>query len=166
MLLHQQFVRNAKRHSNKLAIKDKTTKSEVSYGRALIGALILSKKFEKYDKGYIGIMIPTSAGCALATVGALMSGRVPVMINYSTGAEQNSRFAQEKCSFKTIITSKALLDKTPNPDREEIREAISGNLCRCTGYVKIVDAIEAVSMAGRQQVGCSPMQPKESTNYE
>ena len=115
MLLHQQFVRNAKRHSKKLAIKDKTTKSEVSYGRALIGALILSKKFEKYDKGYIGIMIPTSAGCALATVGALMSGRVPVMINYSTGAEQNSRFAQEKCSFKTIITSKALLEKIKCP---------------------------------------------------
>jgi len=110
MLLHQQFVRNAKRYSKKIAIKDKTTKSEVTYGRALIGALILSKKFDQFDQGYIGIMIPTSAGCALATVGALMSGRVPVMINYSTGAETNAKFAQEKCKFKTIITSKALLD--------------------------------------------------------
>lgn len=115
MLLHQEFVRNAKRDSKKFAIKDKTTKSNVTYGRALIGALILAKKFEKYDKGYIGIMIPTSAGCALATVGALMSGRVPVMINYSTGAEQNSKFAQEKCNFKTIITSKKLLDKIQCP---------------------------------------------------
>ncbi len=115
MLLHQEFVRNAKRYSKKIAIKDKTTKSEVPYARALIGALILSKKFEKYDKGYIGIMIPTSAGCALATVGALMSGRVPVMINYSTGAEENCRFAQEKCSFSTIITSKKLLEKINCP---------------------------------------------------
>ncbi len=115
MLLHQQFVRMAKRHSKKFAIKDKTTKSDVTYGRALIGALILSKKFSKYDEGYIGIMIPTSAGCALATVGALMSGRVPVMINYSTGAEDNARFAQEKCNFSTIITSKALLDKINCP---------------------------------------------------
>ncbi len=115
MLLHQEFVRNAKRYSKKLAIKDKTTKSELTYSRALIGALILSKKLEKYDRGYIGIMIPTSAGCALATVGTLMSGRVPVMINYSTGAENNARFAQEKCSFKTIITSKALLDKIDCP---------------------------------------------------
>jgi len=115
MLLHQEFVRNAKRYSKKLAIKDKTTKSEVPYSRALIGALILSKKFEAYDKGYIGIMIPTSAGCALATVGALMSGRVPVMINYSTGAENNARYAQEKCDFKTIITSKALLEKIDCP---------------------------------------------------
>ena len=98
MLLHQQFVRMAKKHAKKLAIKDKTTKSDVTYNRALIGALILAKKFQKYEKGYIGIMIPTSAGCALATVGALMSGRVPVMINYSTGAENNARYAQDKCS--------------------------------------------------------------------
>lgn len=115
MLLHQQFVRMAKKHSKKLAIKDKTTKSEVPYSRALIGALILAKKFKQYDKGYIGIMIPTSAGCALATVGALMSGRVPVMINYSTGADKNAKYAQEKCSFKTIITSKALLEKINCP---------------------------------------------------
>jgi len=115
MLLHQQFVKMAKKHSKKLAIKDKTTGSDVTYGRALIGALILSKKFRKYDEGYIGIMIPTSAGCALASVGALMSGRVPVMINYSTGAEQNAKYAQEKCNFKTIITSKALLEKINCP---------------------------------------------------
>ncbi|MCK5137331.1 MAG: AMP-binding protein [Bacteroidales bacterium] len=115
MLLHQQFVKMAKKHSKKFAIKDKTTKSNVTYGRALIGALILSKKFKKYDEGYIGIMIPTSAGCALATVGALMSGKVPVMINYSTGAEQNAKYAQEKCNFKTIITSKALLEKINCP---------------------------------------------------
>ena len=49
------------------------------------------------------------------------------------------------CSPGMVITAKALLDKNPNPTREEIREAISGNLCRCTGYVKIVDAIEAAS---------------------
>ena len=40
MQLHVAFVKNAKRHSKKMAIKDKTTKSEVPYGRALIGALI------------------------------------------------------------------------------------------------------------------------------
>ena len=115
MQLHQQFVRNAKRLGKKLAIKDKTTKSDVPYSRALIGALILAKKFQKYDKGYIGIMIPTSAGCALASVGALMSGRIPVMINYSTGAEANAKYAQKKCNFKTIIASRALLEKINCP---------------------------------------------------
>lgn len=115
MLLHQKFVRMAKKNAKKLAIIDKTTGKNVTYSRALIGALILSSKFEKYDKGFIGIMIPTSAGCALATAGALMSGRVPVMINYSTGAESNAKYAQKKCKFRTIITSKALLDKIGCP---------------------------------------------------
>ncbi|NQU84845.1 MAG: AMP-binding protein [Mariniphaga sp.] len=131
MLLHQQFVRNAKRLSKKLAIIDKTRGTSVSYSRALIGALILTSKFKKYDKGFIGIMIPTSAGCALATVAALMSGRIPVLINYSTGAEKNAKYAQAKCKFKTIITSKALLEKINCPVTEgmvlieEIMESVS-----------------------------------------
>lgn len=115
MLLHQQFVLMAKRHSGKLAIIDRTTEKKVTYSRALIGSLILSSKFKKYEKGFLGIMIPTSAGCALATVGTLMSGRIPVMINYSTGAAENARYAQKKCKFKTIITSKALLEKIKCP---------------------------------------------------
>ncbi len=49
-----------------------------------------------------------------------------------------------QCGFCTpgmILTTKALLDKTPNPTREEVLMALSGNLCRCGGYVKIVDAV-------------------------
>jgi acyl-[acyl-carrier-protein]-phospholipid O-acyltransferase/long-chain-fatty-acid--[acyl-carrier-protein] ligase len=105
----------AKKHASKPAVIDKTTGRDATYSRALIGSLILKSKFEKYDKGFIGIMIPTSAGCALATVGALMSGRTPVMINYSTGAETNAKYAQKKCKFTTIITSKALLEKINCP---------------------------------------------------
>jgi acyl-[acyl-carrier-protein]-phospholipid O-acyltransferase/long-chain-fatty-acid--[acyl-carrier-protein] ligase len=105
----------AKKHAKKLAVIDKTTGQSVTYSKGLIGALILSSKFNRYDKGFIGIMIPTSAGCALASVGALMSGRIPVMINYSTGAETNAKYAQKKCKFKTIITSKALLEKIGCP---------------------------------------------------
>jgi acyl-[acyl-carrier-protein]-phospholipid O-acyltransferase/long-chain-fatty-acid--[acyl-carrier-protein] ligase len=105
----------AKKQAEKLAVIDKTTGKNVTYSRALIGALILSSKFQKYEKGFIGIMIPTSVGCALATVGALMSGRIPVMINYSTGAETNAKYAQKKCKFKTIITSRALLEKINCP---------------------------------------------------
>ena len=115
MLLHQQFVRMAKKNASRIAINDKTTEREITYSKALIGALILSSKFKKYDKGFIGIMIPTSAGCALATVGTLMSGRIPVMINYSTGAQTNAKYAQQKCRFRTIITSKALLEKIECP---------------------------------------------------
>ncbi|MEA5058815.1 MAG: (2Fe-2S)-binding protein [Candidatus Pelethousia sp.] len=50
-----------------------------------------------------------------------------------------------QCGFCTpgmILSAKALLDKNPHPTDDEIRTAISGNLCRCTGYVKIVDAVK------------------------
>ena len=115
MLLHHQFVHIAKKYGKKIAIIDKTRRKKVSYAKSLIASLMLSSKFEKYDKGFIGIMIPTSAGAALTVLGALMSGRIPVMINYSTGAQQNAEYAQKKCGFKTIITSKALLEKIECP---------------------------------------------------
>ena len=118
MLLHQEFVRNAKKLGKKTAIIDKTTKRTVPYSRALIGALILKKKFKKIEDEYIGVMIPTSAGCALATLGILMNGKVPVMINYSTGAAQNAKYAQKKVGFKTIVASKALLEKIECPVME------------------------------------------------
>ena len=47
----------AKKHSKKLAVIDKTTKKNITYSTALIGALILNSKFKKYDEGFIGIMI-------------------------------------------------------------------------------------------------------------
>jgi carbon-monoxide dehydrogenase small subunit len=44
-----------------------------------------------------------------------------------------------------IVAAKSLLDENPKPTREEIKVGISGNLCRCTGYVKIIDSIEAAA---------------------
>jgi carbon-monoxide dehydrogenase small subunit len=48
------------------------------------------------------------------------------------------------CTPGMLIAAKALLDSNPKPSRDEIRVAIAGNLCRCTGYIKIIDAIESV----------------------
>ncbi len=111
MQLHEQFVHTAKKYSSKLAIIDRTLNRRTEYGKALIASLIIAEKFKAYDPGFLGVMVPTSTGCMLSVLGALMSGRTPVMINYSTGAAQNCEYAQEKCAFKTIITSKALLEK-------------------------------------------------------
>jgi aerobic-type carbon monoxide dehydrogenase small subunit (CoxS/CutS family) len=46
------------------------------------------------------------------------------------------------CIPGILLTAKALLDKNPHPGRDEIRQALSGNLCRCTGYTKILQAVE------------------------
>ena len=46
------------------------------------------------------------------------------------------------CTPGFLCTAKALLDRTPRPSRQEIREALSGNLCRCTGYLQIFEAVE------------------------
>ena len=58
-----------------------------------------------------------------------------------------------QCGFCTpgmVLSAKALLDKNPNPTDEEIRVAISGNLCRCTGYTKIIKAIKSAA----QKMSC------------
>ena len=54
------------------------------------------------------------------------------------------------CSPAMLMTAKALLDKYSNPDREQIREAISGNICRCTGYAKIIEAVEQAAKSNKK----------------
>ena len=58
-----------------------------------------------------------------------------------------------QCGFCTpgiLISARALIDRTPNPSDDEIREALVGNLCRCTGYLRIVEAVKEA--ASRQRV--------------
>lgn len=54
------------------------------------------------------------------------------------------------CTPGILMTARALLDHEPHPSRARIREALAGNLCRCTGYAQIVDAVEAVSRANTE----------------
>jgi carbon-monoxide dehydrogenase small subunit len=54
------------------------------------------------------------------------------------------------CTPGMVISTKALLDRNPNPSEAEIREALSGNLCRCTGYGQIVEAVQAAARSLRQ----------------
>lgn len=65
-----------------------------------------------------------------------------------------------QCGFCTpgiLISSKALLNRVPNPSEEEIREALVGNLCRCTGYLRIIDAVRDAARRQRGQAESLPI---------
>ena len=58
-----------------------------------------------------------------------------------------------QCGFCTpgmIMSARALLNNNPNPNREEIKEAMQGNLCRCTGYETIIESVEAAAREGEK----------------
>ena len=62
--------------------------------------------------------------------------------------------AAVQCGFCTpgmVMAAKALLDKNPDPTEEEIKEAMKGNLCRCTGYVKILEAVKRAAQVMRKE---------------
>src|SRR3989442_6336909 len=65
------------------------------------------------------------------------------------------------CTPGILLTAKVLLEKAPRPSRDEIKEALGGNLCRCTGYIKIFEAVElaAARMAGE------PAEPAKESIY-
>lgn len=145
MLLHHHFIRVAKKEGKKPAFIDLTTGRRISYSSALVGSLILAEKIRKYEAGFIGIMLPTSAGCALSLIGSLLAGRTPVMINYSTGAGANARYAQKKCGFATIITSRALLEKI--------------NCQPVEGMVFIEDIMQGISVADKAKAALAAKLP-------
>jgi carbon-monoxide dehydrogenase small subunit len=93
---------------------------------------------------------------ACLTLAAGLAGRSLVTIE---GLEDDAldplqsafaRLGAAQCGFCTpgmILSARALLSETPSPSAEEVRAALAGNLCRCTGYVKIVDAVLAAAHA-------------------
>ncbi len=101
------------------------------------------------------VLAADAAGAQIVTVEGLAEGDKlhPVQQAFiDTGAVQ--------CGYCTpgfIISVKALLDRTTNPTPEEIEEAVSGNICRCTGYAKIVDAIQ---IAARRLQGSTGLASK------
>ncbi|HEY2987019.1 MAG TPA: (2Fe-2S)-binding protein [Candidatus Binatia bacterium] len=81
-----------------------------------------------------------SEGSEITTVEGLIQGGRPHRLQRAfadLGATQCGY-----CIPGILLTAKALLDKNPHPSRDEIRQALSGNLCRCTGYTKILQAVE------------------------
>ncbi|MDA8585015.1 (2Fe-2S)-binding protein [Rhodobacteraceae bacterium] len=91
----------------------------------------------------------STEGRRIDTTGGLAGGPElhPLQTAFMEGFAAQCGF----CTAGMLMAAKALLDKTPNPTREDVVEAISGNLCRCTGYEPIIDAIltAAARMQGR-----------------
>jgi carbon-monoxide dehydrogenase small subunit len=92
-------------------------------------------------------------GCEVTTIEGLAGGHElhPLQAAFAD-------LGGSQCGYCTpgfLVTAKALLDRNPDPTREEIREALSGNLCRCTGYHQIVESVEAAARAMRERNGGS-----------
>lgn len=88
------------------------------------------------------VLAPQIDGRSVATVEGLMRGDAlsPLQESFMDHDAAHCGF----CTPGMLMSAQALLDETPRPDEAAIRKAISGNLCRCTGYVQIVEAIQHV----------------------
>ncbi len=79
-------------------------------------------------------------GCEIVTVEGLAERGAPHALQTAF-----AELGAAQCGYCTpgiLVTAKALLDHQPHPSRQEIRQALAGNLCRCTGYSKILEAVE------------------------
>ena len=159
-----------KTYTIELTVNGEMKEAEVTAGETLLHAL--REKFGhvevkegcgKGDCGACAVLLNGKAVNACLTL-ALQAHRQEVMTLKGVGTPENPHPLQQsfvnhgaiQCGFCTpgmIVSAKALLDQNPHPTRDNIREAISGNLCRCTGYKKIVDAIEDAAGRLRQKAG-------------
>jgi aerobic-type carbon monoxide dehydrogenase small subunit (CoxS/CutS family) len=88
----------------------------------------------------LALPVEHQAPAAIVTVEGLAEGARPHALQTAF-----AELGAAQCGYCTpgmLVTAKALLDQTPAPSREQVVEALSGNLCRCTGYVKIFEAVE------------------------
>lgn len=124
--------------------------------RNKLGAVEVKDGCSKGDCGACTVILNGKAVNACLTL-ALQADGKEVMTIKGIGSVQDPHPLQRsfvekgavQCGFCTagqVLSAKVLLDKNPAPARDEIKEAISGNLCRCTGYTKIVEAIEDSAM--------------------
>jgi carbon-monoxide dehydrogenase small subunit len=106
---------------------------------------------EQGECGSCSVLLDGELVCACLVLAAQADGHDLVTVE-GLGAGDDLHPVQQafvdagavQCGFCTpglVVATSALLERTPNPSEDEIREALSGNLCRCTGYTKIFDAV-------------------------
>ena len=107
---------------------------------------------EQGECGSCSVLLDGELVCACLVLAAQADGHDIVTVE-GLGAGDDLHPVQQafvdagavQCGFCTpglVVATAALLQQTPNPSEDEIREALSGNLCRCTGYMKIFDAVQ------------------------
>jgi aerobic-type carbon monoxide dehydrogenase small subunit (CoxS/CutS family) len=89
---------------------------------------------------YLGV---EAVGRNVTTIEGLIKGTQPHPLQIAFAERGGSQCGY--CSPGMILSGVALLERNPTPTRQEIKEALAGNLCRCTGYTKIIDAVESAS---------------------
>jgi carbon-monoxide dehydrogenase small subunit len=128
--------------------------------RNKLGATEVKNGCGKGDCGSCAVLLDGNPVNSCLTLAVQADGKEIVTLR-GIGTEQEPHLLQMsfvkhgaiQCGFCTsgmIVTAKALLNQHPSPNREGIREAISGNLCRCTGYKKIIDAIHDAILEGKK----------------
>ena len=139
------------------AVTPHTTLLEaLRYGLALTGS---KQGCDKGDCGACTVLIDGEPVLACITLALACEGReVGTVEGLATGATPHElqdafdRTGGAQCGFCTpgmLMSAAALLERNPSPTRDEISHALSGNLCRCTGYTKILDAVEMAAAERR-----------------
>jgi carbon-monoxide dehydrogenase small subunit len=107
---------------------------------------------EQGECGSCSVLLDGELVCSCLVLAAQAEGHEVTTVEGLAGGDGRLHRVQEafaragavQCGFCTpglVVAAAALLDEVPSPDDDEIREALSGNLCRCTGYAKIFDAV-------------------------
>ena len=109
--LGARFIQTAKRRWSSFCMADSTGR-ELTFGRALVGSLLLSRAIRRLPavQQYVGLLLPACVGGALANIGTAIAGRIPVNLNFTAGHDAMAA-AIERCDIRTIVTSKAFLAK-------------------------------------------------------
>ncbi|HEX6268431.1 MAG TPA: 2Fe-2S iron-sulfur cluster-binding protein [Burkholderiales bacterium] len=127
----------------------------LEYLRDTLGLTGTKRGCDGGECGACTVLIDGEPALACLTLAARCEGRAVETIEGCAAGGRLSRLQQSfheklgaQCGFCTpgmIMAAEALLRGTPNPDEAQIREALGGNLCRCTGYVKIIEAVQAAA---------------------
>jgi carbon-monoxide dehydrogenase small subunit len=95
----------------------------------------------------LALPVECQAPARIVTVEGLAVGALPDPLQTAF-----AELGAAQCGYCTpgmLVTARALLDQAPRPSRDQIVEALSGNLCRCTGYIKIFEAVELAATRGQ-----------------